>query len=99
METLADERQVMLVERLDRERLPHGVGRHHMVSALTLLALHEQDSPDASYAAISDAMGRRSEEHTSELQSLMRLSYDVFCVKHQILIKEKVHYHKEIQHR
>src|SRR3546814_9857539 len=23
----------------------------------------------------------RSEEHTSELQSLMRLSYDVFCVK------------------
>src|SRR3546814_5141177 len=26
-------------------------------------------------------MGRRSEEHTSELQSLMRLSYDVFCLK------------------
>src|SRR3546814_8539204 len=23
----------------------------------------------------------RSEEHTSELQSLMRLSYDVFCLK------------------
>src|SRR3546814_4278448 len=26
----------------------------------------------------------RSEEHTSELQSLMRLSYAVFCVKHKI---------------
>src|SRR3546814_8803008 len=25
----------------------------------------------------------RSEEHTSELQSLMRLSYDVFCLKTQ----------------
>src|SRR3546814_9713186 len=25
--------------------------------------------------------GRRSEEHTSELQSLMRLSYAVFCLK------------------
>src|SRR3546814_10100209 len=25
--------------------------------------------------------GLRSEEHTSELQSLMRLSYDVFCLK------------------
>src|SRR3546814_5100261 len=25
--------------------------------------------------------GRRSEEHTSELQSLMRISYDVFCLK------------------
>src|SRR3546814_15029492 len=28
----------------------------------------------------SDA-GRRSEEHTSELQSLMRISYAVFCLK------------------
>src|SRR3546814_6268027 len=25
--------------------------------------------------------GIRSEEHTSELQSLMRISYDVFCLK------------------
>src|SRR3546814_19401889 len=28
--------------------------------------------------------GRRSEEHTSELQSLMRISYAVFCLKKQI---------------
>src|SRR3546814_4260423 len=27
------------------------------------------------------AMRRRSEEHTSELQSLMRISYAVFCLK------------------
>src|SRR3546814_6744503 len=27
------------------------------------------------------AFGRRSEEHTSELQSLMRISYAVFCLK------------------
>src|SRR3546814_2196953 len=27
------------------------------------------------------AGGQRSEEHTSELQSLMRNSYDVFCLK------------------
>src|SRR3546814_1548358 len=27
------------------------------------------------------AAGVRSEEHTSELQSLMRISYDVFCLK------------------
>src|SRR3546814_2430659 len=26
----------------------------------------------------------RSEEHTSELQSLMRISYDVFCLKKKI---------------
>src|SRR3546814_2845931 len=28
-----------------------------------------------------DAYVRRSEEHTSELQSLMRISYAVFCLK------------------
>src|SRR3546814_10845919 len=27
------------------------------------------------------AFGQRSEEHTSELQSLMRISYAVFCLK------------------
>src|SRR3546814_1756321 len=32
------------------------------------------------------ASTRRSEEHTSELQSLMRISYAVFCLK-----KKKVH--------
>src|SRR3546814_4984575 len=29
----------------------------------------------------SSAIGPRSEEHTSELQSLMRISYAVFCLK------------------
>lgn len=57
METLADGRQVMLIERFDREPLVGGMGRRHRVSALTLLALNEQDSPDSSYAAIADAMG------------------------------------------
>src|SRR3546814_3653780 len=33
-----------------------------------------------------DAIARRSEEHTSELQSLMRISYAVFCLK-----KKKTH--------
>src|SRR3546814_9827366 len=30
---------------------------------------------------------QRSEEHTSELQSLMRISYAVFCLKKQTQIK------------
>src|SRR3546814_2159663 len=35
---------------------------------------------------------RRSEEHTSELQSLMRISYAVFCLKKKIKIqKNKQH--------
>src|SRR3546814_10765391 len=32
-------------------------------------------------AALQEAAVRRSEEHTSELQSLMRISYAVFCLK------------------
>src|SRR3546814_3365233 len=32
-------------------------------------------------ALLRSDMGRRSEEHTSELQSLMRISYAVFCLK------------------
>src|SRR3546814_7060623 len=35
----------------------------------------------------------RSEEHTSELQSLMRISYAVFCLKK----KNKSHKHKHTQ--
>src|SRR3546814_5196189 len=30
---------------------------------------------------LADTLGERSEEHTSELQSLMRISYAVFCLK------------------
>src|SRR3546814_6362806 len=36
---------------------------------------------------LSSAYKRRSEEHTSELQSLMRISYAVFCLKKKKNIK------------
>src|SRR3546814_3942601 len=35
----------------------------------------------------------RSEEHTSELQSLMRISYAVFCLKKQKIHTSYIHYH------
>src|SRR3546814_16173984 len=35
----------------------------------------------ASYRVLFHGAGHRSEEHTSELQSLMRTSYAVFCLK------------------
>src|SRR3546814_7905301 len=41
-------------------------------------------------ASATSEVIRRSEEHTSELQSLMRISYAVFCLKKQkYKIKEK----------
>src|SRR3546814_8771941 len=37
---------------------------------------------------------RRSEEHTSELQSLMRTSYAVFCLKKKKLIRKNENIHQ-----
>src|SRR3546814_10504983 len=38
-------------------------------------------APNAGNLAAKERRCRRSEEHTSELQSLMRTSYAVFCLK------------------
>src|SRR3546814_8866792 len=38
---------------------------------------------------------KRSEEHTSELQSLMRISYAVFCLKKKKKIQKKTTKHQD----
>src|SRR3546814_2243622 len=43
----------------------------------------------------SDAGCTRSEEHTSELQSLMRISYAVFCLKKKKKRKQKIKLHNK----
>src|SRR3546814_3868787 len=43
---------------------------------------------------IFDKENGRSEEHTSELQSLMRISYAVFCLKKKTTISQS-HLHNE----
>src|SRR3546814_1288770 len=50
-------------------------------------------SPDCadSRSPTSVTPGSRSEEHTSELQSLMRISYAVFCLKKKNLINAELH--------
>src|SRR3546814_4750027 len=48
---------------------------------LVFIACHPLLSPDARAALTLKMLGDRSEEHTSELQSLMRTSYAVFCLK------------------
>lgn len=58
LENLADGRQVLLIERFDRMPAERGMQRLHMVSALTLLAKHEQDSPRSSYAEIAGALSQ-----------------------------------------
>src|SRR3546814_4418759 len=46
-----------------------------------------QQIPLSQVANIQLTEGLRSEEHTSELQSLMRISYAVFCLKQKILLQ------------
>src|SRR3546814_9455983 len=41
----------------------------------------------------------RSEEHTSELQSLMRISYAVFCLKKQKIQRHRNPVHKRLKHK
>src|SRR3546814_4244776 len=67
----------------------------HPAEALDVAELPEELVPRDGWLADEDAAGRevadhpgighddgiRSEEHTSELQSLMRISYAVFCLK------------------
>src|SRR3546814_4778045 len=43
---------------------------------------------------VQQALPPRSEEHTSELQSLMRISYAVFCLKKNKYIKQHTIQHK-----
>src|SRR3546814_2383572 len=63
-------------------------------------SMQQQKDTDAFYAdkeAGEEQAARqttRSEEHTSELQSLMRISYAVFCLK-----KKKRQIHKRNQHK
>src|SRR3546814_3353042 len=47
------------------------------------VVVNKSTVPVGATRVIERALGRsdRSEEHTSELQSLMRISYDVFCLK------------------
>src|SRR3546814_2245139 len=59
-------------EREIRSRLPFGGG--NQVADAPQAGAREASTPLA-------AEDRRSEEHTSELQSLMRSSYAVFCLK------------------
>src|SRR3546814_486160 len=44
------------------------------------MGLH-RDGDEETFAAPVVSLSLRSEEHTSELQSLMRISYAVFCLK------------------
>src|SRR3546814_2107222 len=53
-------------------------------------AANDVQPRSSAIACIRDA---RSEEHTSELQSLMRISYAVFCLTKKKMKEQKAHKH------
>src|SRR3546814_5954266 len=73
-----------IMQRLAGEQADRTIEQRHidMLASTSPLA-HGERGLDADY--------RRSEEHTSELQSLMRISYAVFCLK-----KKKMTHTKKI---
>src|SRR3546814_3816906 len=68
----------------DQRRLGRPLAVQQAGAAQGILAVHRHDRP-----ARLPAGGGRSGEHTSELQSLMRTSYAVFCLKKQMKIKHQ----------
>src|SRR3546814_8967135 len=57
------------------------VGECYKICPVLPFPARDPRRADALIAEFRSAMVDRSEEHTSELQSLMRISYAVFCLK------------------
>src|SRR3546814_5326167 len=64
--------------RLSAEAIQRGA---HRAFAMTHFQAHAILLVDEQRVVDDAGLVRRSEEHTSELQSLMRISYAVFCLK------------------
>src|SRR3546814_9816009 len=67
-------------------------GRRRTTFSCTPLREEPRRLADGTFApALLLLHSHRSEEHTSELQSLMRISYAVFCLKKKIKKNHKHH--------
>src|SRR3546814_8102641 len=65
-----------------------GMSFHGGVIGVSLGILYLARKNGLSWLRVHDYVACRSEEHTSELQSLMRISYAVFCLETQKTIKQ-----------
>src|SRR3546814_2154030 len=73
-----------LVELADRCARLHRVRDQPVVDDVDLRDMRRLGERRVDLRLVADLPVERSEEHTSELQSLMRISYAVFCLKKQI---------------
>src|SRR3546814_4093348 len=70
----------------------HGTMFGDIRPAATMVVVSALLRPEWKVEIEAEAIIERSEEHTSELQSLMRISYAVFCLKKK-KIKDKMTQH------
>src|SRR3546814_10913294 len=73
---------------------PGSIPRRRCRHSVVAFFRHAQRITGLGKRTASEARAIRSEEHTSELQSLMRISYAVFCLKQKNTIQKKRQYHK-----
>src|SRR3546814_4081377 len=65
----------------EQQRLEHRLGQRRAIDRDEGAVAAARAQMDRARQHFLAGPGRRSEEHTSELQSLMRISYAVFCLK------------------
>ena len=73
-------KDILMVRRFDRETVPGGRSRRHMLSALTLLELDEMMARYASYERLADVVRHSFAEPDRTLRELFaRLVFNVLC--------------------
>lgn len=73
-------KDVLLIERFDREPKDAGWARKAMISALTLLELHEMQARYASYETLAEVIRHRFAKPKKTLQELFaRLAFNILC--------------------
>lgn len=73
-------KDVLLVERFDREKVEGGWARRAMVSALTLFEMDEMMAPYASYEVLAELIRHRFANPARDLRELFaRLVFNILC--------------------
>src|SRR3546814_2067216 len=83
--------QQATLDRAHRSTADVAVGGHQ-----GLRVLRHEGQQRAQVLEVEQQQAVRSEEHTSELQSLMRISYAVFCLKKKKHNTKTIHKHNRI---
>src|SRR3546814_1117348 len=89
---IAERQQLLMMRELDH-RIKNTLALVLSISHRTAASEDTLEGFQDAFSARIQALAARSEEHTSELQSLMRISYAVFCLKKKNNTTNEHRYH------